>query len=475
MPDDPTQKDGLLELFGRLLAARKTGEALDILVQGTIELLNAETGYLVRKHGEHVVFYRSWGSRPDGTTEAVSKAIVETALTCGEPLLVGDVPNSEFGLRASVRLHGLRSVLASRVDAGEPVALYLESSSRTMGADDLELFRKIVEMADGVLVENTERLAREHAPTLDERHDLAGIVAKDPAMVGVLQRAMQMARTEYPVLVQGANGTGKEVVVKAIHRNSPRRDRPLEIVNCAAIPPTLFESTLFGHARGAFTGATGSGNGILRRADGGTVLLDEIGELPLEMQVKILRTLQNGEIQPVGLASSLRVDIRFMAATNMNLPAAVQRGAFREDLYYRLEVLKIEVPPLTRRPLDILPLFFHFLEAASQELEVGKPDVSEEAQAALERQPWPGNVRQLKNEALRLVAMHGGGQVGLVELSLPESSAPALANGLDDSARELIQVHLKAANGNRSEAARTLGISREGLRLKMKRLKIDFP
>jgi transcriptional regulator with GAF, ATPase, and Fis domain len=249
-----------------------------------------------------------------------------------------------------------------------------------------------------------------------------GMVGDSPPMREVFDLIEKVAPSDVSVLVLGDTGTGKELVARALHEHSRRAGKPLLAENCAAVPPNLLESELFGHKRGAFTGAFADREGHFVAADGGTVFLDEIGDMPLGMQSKLLRVLQDGEVRPVGSNKSRKVDVRVVAATNKDLAAMCRRGAFREDLYYRLAVVTIRLPPLRERPGD-LPHLARFLLAkigADLGREVG---IEPEALAALERWPWPGNVRELENE-LRRAAVFARGAIGLAELS-PQVAAPA--------------------------------------------------
>jgi transcriptional regulator with PAS, ATPase and Fis domain len=249
------------------------------------------------------------------------------------------------------------------------------------------------------------------------------------------------------------------------------------VINCGAIAKTILESELFGHVRGAFTGADRERRGLLAAADGGSVFLDEIGELPLELQPALLRALQFGEIRPIGSNQSQRVDFRLISATNRDLEQQVKDGTFREDLFYRINTVTLDVPPLRDRPTDILPLFRRFLE---RDLPPGAaPRISNEARDTLLRYSWPGNVRELENEARRIAALWDNASQRVEAsdfspriLNRVAQSAPLT---LDDAQRALVLDHLRYADGNRSRAAKTLGVSREGLRQMIERLQIDFP
>ncbi|MBB1603605.1 sigma-54 dependent transcriptional regulator [Variovorax sp. UMC13] len=312
------------------------------------------------------------------------------------------------------------------------------------------------------------------------------LVGPSDAMREVHKRIGLAAASAAPVLVLGETGTGKEMVARALHRHSARADAPFIAINCAAIPKELLESELFGHVRGAFTGATGDRPGCFRAADGGVLLLDEIGDMPLAVQAKILRTLQEGSVTPLGGHRTVKVDVRVVAATHRDLGAGLRDGSFREDLFYRLNVLSIVLPPLRERLADILPLAEHFLRRAA-EREGLKPAkaLSVEAAQALLSHRWPGNVRELRNlmERCHVLARHR--VIGVAELGLDSARAPGpsrppadaelpaawLAGELPASVekleRLLIAHALAQANGNRAEAARRLGIHRQLLYKKL--------
>ncbi|MGN6460894.1 MAG: sigma-54-dependent transcriptional regulator [Pseudolabrys sp.] len=244
----------------------------------------------------------------------------------------------------------------------------------------------------------------------------ADVISRAPAMRLVLRAAEKAATSDIPALVEGESGTGKELIARAIHGSGARRARPFVAVNCGAIPENLVESTLFGHERGAFTGATEKHTGKFIEADGGTLFLDEIGELPLAAQVKLLRALQEGEVEPVGARKPVKVNVRIVSATNRDLLAEVKAGRFREDLFYRLNVFPVYVPPLRQRPEDIADLVRHFL--ARFAAEEGKPvrSISADAMAMLDAFSWPGNVRQLENAMFRAVVLCEGEEIGTDDL-----------------------------------------------------------
>jgi two-component system NtrC family response regulator len=243
-----------------------------------------------------------------------------------------------------------------------------------------------------------------------------GLVGRSPAMLALRRLIAKFGPTNAPVLITGESGTGKERVAQVLHALSARRERALVAENCAAIPETLLESVLFGHVKGAFTGAVKDHPGHFVAADGGTLFLDEIGEMKPPMQAKLLRALQEGEVRPVGGGKTRKVDVRVLAATNQDLEAAVKAGRFREDLFFRLNVLRLDLPPLRQRGDDVLLLARHFLVDAAAR--AGRAlHLSAAAEAALRRARWPGNVRQLQNEMLRVAALCDGPEVAAADLS----------------------------------------------------------
>jgi len=313
---------------------------------------------------------------------------------------------------------------------------------------------------------------------LRDRRLLENVVGASPAFAEVLRQVEQVAATPATVLLTGETGTGKEVIAEAIHELSPRAERRLVKVHCAAIPETLLESELFGHARGAFTGAVREKPGLVEVADGGTLFLDEIGEIPLDIQAKLLRVLQEGEVQRIGETAPRKVDVRVVAATNRDLEVEVREGRFREDLWYRINVIPIHLPPLRQRGDDALLLARHFLEQETDRL--GRTDLegfTPEALEALRAYAWPGNVRELQNAIARAAALAPGPLVR--EEDLPDRVRGATPAGrrlvlpedmtLEEIERLMILHALEVTGGNKKEAAARLGISLATLYRKLDR------
>ena len=322
------------------------------------------------------------------------------------------------------------------------------------------------EVAIGSTAFQVELGQAEVTPLAAHFGDLRGDSVSMRRLFGVLRR---ISGHHYPVLVIGESGTGKELIARGIHEHSSRAERPFVAVNCGAIPPRLFESELFGHEKGAFTGAEKAKEGLFVEADGGTIFLDEIGELPEEAQAKLLRVLETGEVRPVGGSSLRHPDVRVVAATNRDLAEAVKAGRFREDLFFRLAVLTVSVPPLRER-VDDLPVLCRTLCAALHP----EATVTDRAMELLKRHTWPGNVRELRNVLTRAYVL-GGPQIDVTDLSfhqITEAAAPApsTARGnLDDTEASYLRTVLERHGDNRSAAARELGIARSTLHYKMRK------
>ncbi len=327
------------------------------------------------------------------------------------------------------------------------------------------------------------------------------IIGEAPAMQEVFRAIARLARSHITVLINGESGTGKELVARALHRHSPRADKPFIALNMAAIPRDLLESELFGHERGAFTGAQARRAGRFEQADGGTLFLDEIGDMPADLQTRLLRVLADGEFFPVGAHAPVKVDVRIIAATHQNLDTLVAEGRFREDLFHRLNVIRIHLPPLRERRQDIPLLLNHFLKEASQELKVETKVLLRDVEDYLCRLDWPGNVRQLENTCRWITVMAAGKEVHLddlpPELLSSKASTPAVIDNWEDCFRQwvdkrlrrgdrnvakeaidsaegiLIATALQFTRGRRQEAAKLLGYGRNTLTRKISELSLD--
>jgi DNA-binding NtrC family response regulator len=338
---------------------------------------------------------------------------------------------------------------------------------------------KALEVAS--LREENTRLREE----LGERYQIDSLVGATPRMREVLEAVARVAPTRTTVLLCGESGTGKDLIARVIHHRSPRRGRPFVKINCTAIPENLLESELFGYEKGAFTGAGQAKPGKFEQADTGTVFLDEIGDVPLAIQVKLLRVLQEREFERLGSNRTKQVDVRIIAATNADLRRALEEGAFREDLYYRLNVFPLTLPPLRERREDIAELASAFLRKYSREMGGAVTGISGEALLKLQSYPWPGNVRELENVIERSLLYASGAVLQPADVRLdPPRGAPAAsaANGaeflpdgltLDQYEQQLIREALKRAAGNKSQAARLLGLTRNAFRYRLSQMGIE--
>jgi len=344
---------------------------------------------------------------------------------------------------------------------------------------DVEAIELIIRNALEMRRYRTEnRFFKAQASTVPVFENLIGV---SPAMQAVYELIRQVSPAKTAVLITGETGTGKELVARAIHKLSPRGDKLFVPLNCAAIPPELLETELFGHVRGAFTGAQAERTGKFELADGGTLFLDEIGDMAYPLQAKLLRVLQEGAFERIGSNKPIRVDVRVLSSTNRDLAASIREGTFREDLYYRLNVFHLELPPLRDRRDDIGPLVTFFLGKFGKELGKAGLSLADDARELLQRYEWPGNVRELRNLAERAAVLCRSPQVdaGLVRTLLPSLEAPASAESpvenlqlepaVEQLERKLILRALGAAGNNKAETARLLGVSERTLWYKLKR------
>ncbi len=310
---------------------------------------------------------------------------------------------------------------------------------------------------------------------------LCGMLTISPVMHSLFERLQQASKTDYPILITGSTGTGKEMAAQAVHSLSRRADHPLIVINCGAIPENLLESELFGHEKGAFTGAAGRQIGKFELADKGTIFLDEIGELPMLLQVKILRVLQESTIERLGGTKTIRLNVRIIAATNLDLEKAVQQKTFREDLFYRLNVVPLRIPDLGERQEDILLLAHTFLQEESRKLRRGQVSFAPSAMDAMSAHNWPGNVRELQNRIRRALGTTTDNRITSVDLGLEkifdngeEQKLSTLKQARETAEKNAIQQALALSGNNISQAAKLLEISRPTLHDLLKKLEINI-
>jgi len=340
---------------------------------------------------------------------------------------------------------------------------------------DLEYFRAQVNRAAerSALLKQNQMLQQQ----LIDHAGFEGIIGSSPGMQKVVQTARQVAASDIPVLIMGESGTGKELIARAIHNHSRRRKQRLVALNCAGLSESILEDELFGHVRGAYTGAQSEREGRFEHADGGTLFLDEVGDMPAAMQAKLLRVLENGEVVRLGSNEPIRVDVRLISATNKKLDEMVAERQFREDLFFRINGISINIPPLRERREDIPLLIHYFMQQAAERYHKEIEGITPEAQQVLMSYSWPGNVRQLRNVIERMVVLSPGPSLGVE--TLPPEIRPAggevlggmnnlVGISIEQAEKELIRNTLKLVNGNREQAAKILGIGERTLYRKIK-------
>ena len=462
-------------------SVRETAELQRELLRLVFEAVPAERGAILLVGEDGRVVSEFGLERAEGGTRPieVSRTILRQVLDEGTAVLAGDLVEGGFDSVESLRAARLSSLLCAPLMLyGRALgAVYLTTADLSTHFDEghLQLLTTICRIA-AVALNNTR-----HVERLESERDLLraeatvehGMVGESAAVKRVYQFIARVAPADTTVLVRGESGTGKELAARALHQNSPRRERPFVAINCAALTETLLESELFGHERGAFTGALAQKKGKLEVADGGTLFLDEVGEMPATMQAKLLRVLQEREFERVGGTRTIRVDVRVVAATNRDLEEAVKAGAFRQDLYYRLNVVSFELPPLRERREDIPLLASYFVSKYAAKFKRRVTGLSPEARACLVAYDWPGNVRELENAVERSVVL--GSTERVLPEDLPETvldaapgadapgrdAAPPPAryhDALREAKRQLILRALEQSSGSFTEAAHLLGV-----------------
>ncbi len=474
--DDVRRIEGLRQLHRlsvQLHADTALDELLDQIIDSTIELTDAAKGFLLLADDE------GWDIRVarhvdvralDDDEQMLSDSVLNHVLTEREPLVVADARNhAQFREAKSVINLQLCSVMCVPLLDGDQLlgAIYVGNNKVTDLFDELDLellsifaAKLSLLLSNAILLNNLRTDCNRLQQKLNERR-FGSIVGSSEAMEPVFHAVRRVAPTDVTVLITGETGTGKELVAAELHHRSGRSDGPFVTINCGAIPENLLESELFGHVKGAFTGADAKKDGKFHVADGGTIFLDEIGEMPLQLQVKLLRVLQERSVSRVGSTDHEPVDIRVLAATNRQLTQRVEEGEFREDLYYRLNVVEIALPPLRERGEDVVLLAQYMLEKLADDLALKPRDLSRSALQAIRRYDWPGNVRQLENRIKKALVLATGSTIGPDDLDLPTDVLPdikPLAEAKEEYALQYVLEVLERNGGNRSQTARDLDV-----------------
>ncbi|MFO0618282.1 MAG: sigma-54-dependent Fis family transcriptional regulator [Polyangiaceae bacterium] len=513
--DREARLERLVSIARRLSSSLDPKEVLDMAVDAAIDFTGAERGFIILRGAPLTLLApRNTGQRALEDAEiAFSRGIAERVLETGEPIVTVDAQRDErFALQRSIHAMRLSSVMGLPVRGPEGVvaALYLDHRARRGAFDRVEI-DLVLALADHVatalssarlhaaLAERTRELEVERARTLEllrekseeadrlalevrareeaalERFRGSMIVGRSAPMQRLFEKIARVSSAAVSVLVTGESGTGKELVARAIHAESARKGRPFVAINCGAIPEQLLESELFGYRAGAFTGAAKDRDGLFLAANGGTLFLDEIGEMAPSLQVKLLRVLQNREVQALGAPHPVPIDVRLITATHRDLRVETAAGRFREDLYYRVAVVEITVPALRDRLDDLVWLTPALLARAARELGRPAPEVARDAMSAMMRHDWPGNVRELENVLTKAMVLADREVIHASDLGLdaaparPRASAPLTRKAHQADEQRRIEAALRASNFNVSEACRSLGIPRATMYRKLKR------
>ena len=483
---------GVRKLFAfseKLINRRSVDELLEAMLDDVIDLTHADKGFLLLIEGAEAVPEKGEpGKGPPekrlavrasrnvrkeaitGTQGAISDSIVRQVIDSARPVIVSDaLADTHFGQSESVIAMKLSSVMcAPLLSQGEVIgALYVgnDKIKHLFERTQLDLLSIFASQAS-LILQNAmllSALRADKAKLVAELHDkkFGEIIGSCPSMMEVFRKLQKVATTDISVLITGETGTGKELIAKEVHRRSPRDGGPFVTINCGAIPENLIESELFGHVRGAFTGAVASRPGKFQVADKGTLFLDEIGELPLNLQVKLLRALQERVVFRVGDSKPEKVDIRIIAATNRNLEEEIRVGNFREDLYYRLNVVNLWLPPLRERGDDVLIIAKVLISKYADELGSSVRGFSPAALASIKKYTWPGNIRQLENRIKKALVLCDQALLSPEDLDLgpgAETAIMPLEKAKEDFQRRYVLDVLERNNGNRTQTARDLGV-----------------
>jgi transcriptional regulator with GAF, ATPase, and Fis domain len=463
----------LFEFSDRLMHVRDLTELLDALMDAVIQITNADKGFLILAEGETLDIKVARNLNRENIADAItqlSDSIIAKVVRSRKPVIISDaMHDDEFSAAKSVMHLKVSSVICvPLLDRGRLLGLiYVGNDSiRDLFQEDTLRVLTVFASQAALIVANAlllNELRHDNKRLSDrlEQYRFGEIVGTSPPMQQVFRKVEKIAPTDISVLITGETGTGKELIAREVHNRSPRAQKPFITINCGAIPENLLESELFGHVKGAFTGAVANKQGKFQAADGGTLFLDEIGEMPIELQVKILRALQERVVFRVGDTRPESCDIRILAATNRDLEKEIANGRFREDLYYRLNVVNVELPPLRVRGDDVLVIARYLISRYAREYDSKVKSLSPNAAVAIRKHNWPGNIRELENRIKKAIVLCESTVIGPDDLGLTGDALPqilTLADAKDKFQRDYINEVLALNNGNRTKTARDLGV-----------------
>ncbi len=469
------------------------------IVDSVIKLADADRGFLMLADKEDELQFRIARDMNEQSLNQkdfeVSHSIIRDVFEKGDPLFISNVAeNEQFKNQKSVIDLRLLTAVCVPLKLEEKIigVIYTDSIRLTneLSEKDVPIITAFASQAaiaienarlHGELILSRENLANENRilrHELSEKYEFSGIIGKSKPMQDIFRTISKIAPLDTTVLIRGETGTGKELIAKAIHFNGPRKEKPMVTINCGAMPAELLESELFGHKKGSFTGATADKPGLFETAHGGSIFLDEIGDMPVQLQVKLLRTLQEGEIRRIGENVNRKVDVRIIAATNRDLTDDISKGIFRQDLFYRLNVVPVNIPPLRERADDIIPLTEYFLKKYSAIMNKEDVRIVPETMKLLITNQWPGNIRELENTIERALALSGDSTVlskeffpqfnDNPELSIDIGSHGSLKQKLSSVEKQIIIDILEETDGKVTHAAKILKVTRQHLHNRIK-------
>ncbi len=463
----------LYEFSARLLQKHDLSDLLNELMDSVIEITSADKGFLILMEGDQLDVKVARNLKRENIADALSQlsdSIVAKVIETRRPVVISDAMNDdEFSSSQSIIKLRLTSVICvPLLERGNLIGIIYVGNDSVVDLFQDETMRVLTVFAaqasliisNAMLLNELKVDNQQLSRRLEELH-FGEIIGTSRPMQEVFRKVEKVASTDISVLITGETGTGKELIAREIHRRSPRRDLPFVTINCGAIPENLLESELFGHVKGSFTGAVANKAGKFQSADGGTLFLDEIGEMPLNLQVKILRAIQEKVVVKVGDTRPEAVDIRILAATNRELEEEIRHARFREDLYYRLNVVNLHLPPLRERGDDIPVIARYLLSRYSKEYDTRVKGFSPNAAVAIRKYDWPGNIREMENRLKKAIVLAEGNLIGPEDLGLSGDTLPSilsLAAAKDKFQRDYINEVLALNNGNRTKTARDLGV-----------------